>query len=673
MNANAQLHLLGNFRLTLPGGAEFQIHGKKKQGLLAYLALSPDCTASRDKAISVFWSDRDGEKQARPSLRTALSELRKQLRGVGLDNMLVSDRSSISLQTDSVAIDTLKLRLLSKSQVLGEKRLALDLYRGDLLDGFDLGDRAFEEWVYIERIQYREVFREILADLMANCIESSSFDEGVKVAGRMLMLDNTDEAAHRALMRVYEAKGNHSRALKQYQDCCDLLQKELQGNPSEETRLLYEQIKSSSRASKPRIDTYEATISEKVLIGKDDLSIGVVPFIGQSNGEEDEFLADGFSEDIIGALSRFRWMSVAPRSATFSFRTKVSDAVSIGKTLGLKYVVDGSIRRSDEQVRVSIELIEVDTAKVLWSERYDGKLSNSLNIQSEITAKIVSQIDARLRMNEVKQVLTWNTSNPRAYDCLLQAISNMHEMTRDSFSVARNLFEQAEQLDPNFAAIYSWWALREIFYIGQGWDQDLSEGKTPKELAEKAIRRDPEDAIALAICGHAKSFLEGDFDEARRLFERSLLENPNSAFTWMLSSATYSYIGDSAEALRRLDYSTRLCPVEPLYEFMYDSARCLAHSFAKEYKEAAMWGRRLVRESPNFSNGYKQLLVALGHLGENLEAKEYTRRLLELEPEFTIEDFRELRPFKHEKDREEFIKGLIKAGVPSRKANKSGG
>lgn len=660
-----KMSLFGTFQIISSKGQEIVLKGRKKQGLLAYLALSRDCIGSRNQAVSILWSQRDSEKQANPSLRTALSELRKLFIAAGDANILDSDRTSISLNPEHVQIDTIELRRLAKSQIMGEKRLALDIYRGDLLESLVIRDEAFEEWINIERVQYRELYREILHDLVSHSVEESRYEEGIQIANRILVLDNTDEEAHRALMIMYKSAGNQARALKQFQICCNVLQQELETTPSKETRHLYEEMKFANKVPAQGGHSENPSISDSVIRSRDSLSIGVAPFLGQSSGPGGESLADGISEDIIGALSRFKWMSVVPRSATFSFRPDISEAVKIGEALGLKYIVDGSIRQSGDSVRVSVELIEVEAYKVLWSERYDGTIDKKLSIQNEITAQIVGQVDARLRMNEVSQVLTWKDDNPKANDYFLRAISNMHEMTHESFEVERNLFKKAVQLDPNFAAVYSWWALREIFFIGQGWSDDYREGESPEELAKKAISLDSGDAIALAICGHLKSFMEYDFDEAHRYFERSMAANPNSAFTWMLSSATFSYCGEPEEALRRLEHSTYLCPVEPLYEFMYSSSRCLAHSFARQYKEAAIWGRRLVRECPSFSNGIKQLLVPLGHLGESVEARGYTRRLLELEPDFTIESFRRNRPFKNPEDREEFVKGLIKAGVPN--------
>lgn len=659
-----QINLLGAFRVDAPDGREIALHGKKKQGLLAYLALSRDCTATRNQLINIFWSQRDSAKQANPSLRTALSEMRKLFGAAGYPGLLDSDRTSVSLNLARVRVDSVEMLRLGRSKLIADKRRALDLYRGELLEGLVINDRAFEEWLHIERIQYRELYREILHELVTHAIDDNACEEGYRLANRILDFDSTDEEAHRALMMLYQSEGKPALALKQYQVCCEALRRELDTVPSEETTRLHEVIKQPHQPPGTAALARGAEISSAVLQTRDSLSVGVAPFWGQGGGDEAEFLASGISEDIIGALSPFKWMSVKPRSATFSLRAHTTDAVEIGRTLGIRYIVDGSVRQLRDSVRVSVELIEVETGSVMWSSHYDGKLNNNLSIQDEITAQVVSQIDARVRMNEVTHALKWHTDNPKAYDCLLLAISSMHEMTRETFRAERELFRKAVQLDPNFATVYSWWALREVFYYGQGWERESREGESPVDLAQKAISLDPSDAIALAICAHSRSFIEHDFAGALEYFARSMEENPNSAFTWMLSSATYSYCGEPGEALRRLEHSTYLCPVEPIYEFMYSSAKCLAHSFARDYREAAKWGRRLVRESPHFTNGIKQLLVPLGHLGATVEAREYTRRLLELEPKFTIESYRKKRPFKNPEDREEFVEGLIKAGVP---------
>lgn len=655
------IQLLGGFTIKTHDQIDIDLRGKKHQGLIAYLCLSENFSASRQKLISMFWSTRS-EEQAKASLRQVLSELRKTFREHRLD-IIESDRSTVSLDPNCFEVDTSRLKEIARINVLRVKLEVLDLYTGELLEGLEINDRSFKDWIHAEKIQFRELCREVLNDLINSYYDVKDYEKTISIANKLLFLDNLDESAHRFLMLAYSDQGNKALALKQYKAYCEKLSNELQGYPSQETAALYEKINSENFT--PAVTA--SNTGEYTEPKTHDLSIAVLPFRAPVEPKLADLSAE-ITEDITAALSRFKWMSVVPRRMLSELVSEPNLSVKIGDSLGVRYVLDGSVRLVNREISLSIELIDVRTKKLIWGERFNSALADLPKLGVEVVPKIVSQVDVRLRVNEVKRVLEKKAEESDAYERVLRAISNMHEMTQEAYAGAREQFKQAIKIDPDFAATYSWWAFWEIFYIGQRWASDLEKEKADaSSLVSVAIRKDPEDALALAISGHFESFVYHQFDQAVSLFDRSLALNPNSAFAWMLSSATYSYIGDPAEALRRLDHSQNLCPIEPHYEFLYNTARAIAYNFSVQYDEAVTWGRRTVRESPNFSNGYKQLLVSLGHLGYEDEAKEYRKRLLELEPGFCIDEFRRTYPFKFDEHRLMFVRGLRKAGVPEDK------
>ena len=246
-----------------------------------------------------------------------------------------------------------------------------------------------------------------------------------------------------------------------------------------------------------------------------------------------------------------------------------------------------------------------------------------------------------------------------AYQYSLLALSNFYDLSSDTYEESEKLFADAVNLNPNNSWFYSIWALWKTFCAGQVWGGDTKrEFERATELAHQAIKRDPEDALALLILGHIESFLGCNLEQGRKLIDNSLKLNPYSSFAWMLSSATCSYSGEPLEALRRLEKSKSLCPIESHWEFLFDTATCLAHLFNHDPEQAVQWGYKTVRENPGFSNGYKHLLVALGHLGRTDECENYLSMLMKIEPTFKVEAFLDSYPFALAEDREFYRQGL---------------
>ena len=656
-----QLNLLGDFSVTKPSGTEVVLRGRRAAALITLTALSPNCEISRDQIISKLWCKRSVE-QARASLRTLLSDISGV--SVGNNNFLINknrEKNTVYIDNKHVSIDVLQFIEFAKSHTLESRCRVLDVYNCDLLDSFTLNEQNLQDWLTAERNQLRELFRDTLIELLEEYQTLNKHEKVIEVSHRLLRQENTEELAHRALMSVYSEQGNKPAALKQFTQCVEAMQELLGVPPSHETLALHEEI----RLSKPESASVNLAFTPSPKLTKPfstGLSIGVVPF--ESDAAEMR-LVDDVASDIVSALARFKWMAVVPRGTTFSFRGHGMSAVEIGRVLSIQYVVDGNGVSNKNSLALFIELNDVVRESHLWGKKYTLASGDNLDSREILVGKIVSEIEIRLRTNEVRRVLCEKGDSSNAFDCVWKAISHMYELTEASFKAAQEEFEAAEKLDETFAPLYSWWALWEVFCVGQGWPENRrKEVARAYGFARKANRLDPEDALALAIMGHCEAFLYHEFDEALRCFEVSLRLNPNSAFVWMLSSATYSYYGEPDEALRRLEKSEQLCPIEPHFNFMFYTAKAIACTFKGNYRESVRWGRRAVRESPFFSNGYKPLLASLGQLNKTNEAKEYVRRLMEIEPNFCVDKFSKDYPFKNTEDRDRYTEGLIKAGVP---------
>jgi tetratricopeptide (TPR) repeat protein len=247
---------------------------------------------------------------------------------------------------------------------------------------------------------------------------------------------------------------------------------------------------------------------------------------------------------------------------------------------------------------------------------------------------------------------------------LRRAVPLMYSMNREKYEEAGQLLKHAIEEDPHNAKVAAWGAYWHVFHVGQGWADEPAEAfATAEQLARTAVENDPEDAEALGIHGHICSFLNKDFEQAQRLFERSLRLNPNLGHVWALSAVTRCYLGDPNAALARMDRYRDLAPYDPFFSF-FGGVYALAYLIKGDYKRATAAGRRMVDNHPTFSNAYKPLIAALGYLGLAVEARHYVDLLLRLEPSFTVAFFAKVYPLVRDVDREHYLHGLRLAGVP---------
>lgn len=642
--------------MLLVDGEAIPIPGKIKKALLAMIALAPDRKIARNRLTETLWSNRSAG-QASGCLRQALAELRRLFKTSAPDLLDLSARGFVQLNIDVDSIDCLRLRQISRSHSTADKAKSVNLYAGEFLMGIKLTDPAFEDYVQIERVHYQSIFQDLLRDVASYQIEQQDYQEARAIAERLISIDRADEFAHRSLMQVFYNDGDKVSALRQYKECKQYLVAAFDATPGAETETLHAQIQSDQILPQE----FRRDISNT----GSGLSVGLSLFEFLPNESIVEEITHDFCSALASALTRFRWLSVHPSRATFAYASQGIDAAEIGQRLNISYLIDGRLIHRDNHFRLSIELVDVRLRTSIWAERFTSKNPVESLFSTEILGAIVSRLDVRLRANEIKKLVGRNTEHMDAYSCVLKAINEMHHMTHAAYASAWRLLEQAEELDPNYSDIYSWRAFWLIFYIGQGYSRKGGEElKSAMQYAQRAIKLNHEDALALAICGHAASFLHHDLQAACHYYDRSLKLNPHSSFAWMLSSVTYSYLGDAAEGLRRLEHSEFLCPIEPHYELLYNMARTVASFVAEDYRNLVYWGEKTIRENGSFSNGYKLLIAGLGHLGRTDQARKYVNRLLELEPQFTADEYVKKYPLDRLEDKSRLLNGLVKAGAP---------
>ena len=394
-------------------------------------------------------------------------------------------------------------------------------------------------------------------------------------------------------------------------------------------------------------------------------SIAVVPFRVEGDDESKSYLGDGIVEDIVGALASLRELMVISRSSTIRYRDAPVDVRAVGRDLGVSYALSGSVRRAGPRMRVSVELAETAGGAVAWASHFDGVSDDLFALQDQIATRVVGTLAPQVREAELRRALRKRPESLEAYDCALRALAQIYQLNREDFGEARGWLEKAIALDPAYAMPYALLAVWYTIRFGQGWSSDpAADQAAVLRLATAAVARDSFDAMALALCGHSKSILRYEFEEAIALFDRAIEASPSSAVAWIRSSPTYSYIGDGAEAVRRVQEGLRLSPLDP-HIFLPHSFLNLAYYTQGEFDEAARWGRRAREENPQYTANLRILAASLAAGGKIEEAHDVGRALLTADPKFQVRKFVAGYAIRDPDRQERLAQQLLMAGLPA--------
>ncbi len=650
--------------------------GRKTRALLASIALAAPRPVLRGRLAEQLWSRRP-EEQARASLRQEIHRLLDALSPAETDILMIT-RDHLTLRPGAVWIDVEEVMRATAAQPA-----SLALLDGDLLEDLDGIDPNFDAWLNTERESLRDRARGIAESMLKDDLEP---DAAIASAQRLLTIDRSHEGAWRALMKAHAARGERGLAVQAYDRCRAVLADMLDAAPSIETQKLLNEIRGPSHSrlplrppqpveavapppailapAPPAEEVPPASRKRESSVTRGGARIGVMPFRLVGMPDEDAHLAPGLADEITNALSRFRWMFIVSANSLGRFAADNRDEAAIRREFGLDFLLDGSVQRAGSKIRISLRLLDLRANnQIVWARRFDRETNDLLSLQDEIAAEVVAQIDPEILLIEAKRSSSRGQIDATAYDYMLRSIPLIGRMEHEAFEQAGEYLAQAIALEPDYAAGYAWYAYWHIFYVGQGW------AECPKvmmeragELAERAIVLDPYDARGLSISGHVRAFLHRELQEAKVLHERALTLNPNLAMAWALSAVTYAYAGDPEEAERRNNRYKQLSPIDP-HAFFFDAFFVLIHLMKHEYEAAVEVGRSVSQLNPAFTAGYKPFLAALGHLHRDQEAATIRRRLLALEPDFTIERFLETNPMERESDRLHYAEGLRLAGI----------
>ena len=388
-------------------------------------------------------------------------------------------------------------------------------------------------------------------------------------------------------------------------------------------------------------------------------SIAVLPFQNMSGDPEQEYFADGIVEDIITALSCVRSFFVIARNSSFSYRGKSVDIKQVSRELGVRYVLEGSVRKAGGKVRITGQLVDAATGRHVWADRFDGSLEDVFDLQDRVTESIVGAIEPSLRQAEIGLAKAKPTGNLDAYDFYLRALHSLYQYTHQGIVLGCEYLEQAIERDPKYAVAEAYlavaYAMRQLRGLGQPNDRTRA-----LELAEDAVILEPDDPVTLRCAGHALAFF-GHHDRGLALLEKAAGINVNGSqvlhsLGWVKNYACV----EPDQAIAHFERAMRLSPRDPEVSGMLNGI-AFAHLIAGRYEQALIFAQRNIDASPQFVHGHRMKIAALSSLGRLPEAKAAAEVLLKYDPAFTIS---RLATFRDPDFQRKYRDALRAAGLP---------
>ena len=387
----------------------------------------------------------------------------------------------------------------------------------------------------------------------------------------------------------------------------------------------------------------------------------VLPFANMTADPEQEYFADGITEDLTTSLSHLRWFAVIARNSAFTYKGRAVDVRRVGRELGVGYALEGSVRKAGRRLRITAQLCEVETGGHVWAERFDGDLADVFDLQDRVTEAVVGAIEPSLRLAEVERARSRPTRSLSAYDLYLRALPQGYA-SREGSDEAQRLLRQAIALDPGYIVATGTLARMHTFRFAQGWSKegDVEEAVRCARQVERSGRNDPG---ALSAAAHALAYLARDYEAGLAAAHRAFLLAPNSAGVLLSYGWMRAYSGEADAALELIGRAKRLSPVDPV-AFIFSAALSYAHFVAGRYDLAAQAARQAVRDRSSYLVAQRLLAASLGHLGRAEEAAGAVRALLALTPGYTLADAAGHASMRDPATRDQFLNGLRRAGLP---------
>jgi adenylate cyclase len=653
--AGLRVRLLGPMTITVDGRS-VSIAARKARALLGYLALREGINVPRSVLTALLWGDR-GEGQARASLRQTLSELRSAL-GEAASSSILASKETVALAEGSAWIDARLVESAAGSKDDAALHQAAKLSSGEVMEGLSISEAGFEQWLATERERFRLLACTIHAELMEKAERGGRLEEALAHGLKLLAYDPLQEHVHRAVMRLYAAQGRYDAALAQYERCREELTAQLRIEPQAETTDLARSIRanrrrgptrpqdSSSPGPKPEDGMWPALPSRP--------SIAVLPFTSIGTTEDSNYFAEGVADDIITELSRNRELFVVARHSSFQVAQGSRDPATIGRSLGVRHLLTGSVRRAGERVRLSVHLIECENGGEAWADRYDRRLKDVFDVQLDVARTVTSTIVGRLSALANEAIAAKAPDNFEAYDHLLRAQQFLQRYTQSDYAQAREHLEAAIRADPGYARPYGLLSL--VAGYERFWQPHDDSLANVLAIGEKALSLDEHDPKAHLAVSCAHLWLR-HHDRALHHIERATSLNPNDDLIGVEHGRLLIYLDRAEDGLERVREAMRLNPYHPNW-YWHIEGRCL-HTLGR-YEDAIAAFER-VDDLAFWTLAYLAACHAMCDLPER--AAHYLERLRTVRPDFRLNDFRKWLPYRSETTLERFLETLRRAGI----------
>ncbi len=393
-------------------------------------------------------------------------------------------------------------------------------------------------------------------------------------------------------------------------------------------------------------------------------SLAVLPFQNMTADAEQEYFVDGMVEEITTAIARLPWLFVIARNSAFTYKGKPVDVKQVARELGVRYVLEGSVRKAGNRVRITGQLIDTATGAHIWADRFDGPLDDIFALQDQVASNVAGAIEPKLRQSEIERASRKPTANLTAYDLYLRALAQSYRFTEEGAAEAVVLARQALAIDPSYAPAAAMVASCRALQRFQGWGalshEDIAEAI---RLARQALEAERDDADTICQAAATLFRLTGEAALAAAALDRALALNPNAAHAWMIRGHIHALRNQPEAAIEAVERARRLSPFDP-YSFFYAVNIAIAHLAARRFEQAIEWADRALHERPRLVGAMRLKAVALAHLGRLDEARVELGRALAIDPKLTIAGFRAYAHFMKPEVLELHVTGLRLAGLP---------
>jgi TolB-like protein len=393
-------------------------------------------------------------------------------------------------------------------------------------------------------------------------------------------------------------------------------------------------------------------------------SLAVLPFQNMTGDAEQEYFVDGMVEEITTAIARLPWLFVIARNSAFTYKGKAIDVKQVAQELGVRYVLEGSVRKAGNRVRITGQLIDTTTGANIWAERFDGALDDIFELQDQVASSVAGAMEPKLRQSEIERASRKPTVNLTAYDLYLRALAQSYRLTEEGVAEAVVLARQA--LDSSYAPAAALVGWCRVLQRVRGWgalsDEDIAEACL---LARQALEAERDDAETIRQAAFTLFALAGEAAMAAAALDRALARNPNAARAWSARGLIHAMRNQPEAAIEAIERARRLSPFDR-HAFGYAVNIAIAHLVARRFEQAIEWADRALHDQPRTVAGMRAKVVALAHLGRLDAAGTELSRALAVQPKLTIAGFREHAHFMAPEVLELYVDGLRLAGLPER-------